>query len=106
MVVPDRRKIREWMIAESLRRRSAGVGDEVLFAWMLGEGYDEMESLSILAEALGWTGVGLRSQPFWSRLKPEQKIILTRAGRAGAALFPPGTRIRRKNDENDESGRR
>ena len=43
------------MIAECLRRRSAGVGDETLFAWMLGEGYDEMESLSMLAEALGWT---------------------------------------------------
>ena len=95
MVVPDRRKIREWMIAESLRRRSAGVGDEVLFAWMLCEGYDEIESLSMLAEALGWTGVGLRAQPF----RPEQKTSLSQAGRSGATLFPPRTRIKRKNDE-------
>lgn len=101
MAVPDRRKIREWMIAETLRRRGAGVGDEVLFAWMLGEGYDEMESLSILAEALGWSGVSVRSQPFWPRLRPEQKISLSRAGRGTAALFPPGTRIRRKNGESD-----
>jgi hypothetical protein len=85
MAGPDRRKIREWMIAECLRRRSAGVSDEALFSWMMAEGYDEMESLSMLAEALGWTGVGLRSQPFWPRLSPEQKIGLIRAGRGGLA---------------------
>lgn len=86
MAGPERRKIREWMIAESLRRRSAGVGDETLFAWMMGEGYDEMESLSMLAEALGWTGAGLRGQPFWPRLSPEQKIGLIRASRDGGSF--------------------
>jgi hypothetical protein len=83
MAGPDRRKIREWIIAECLRRRSAGVSDEALFSWMMAEGYDEMESLSMLAEALGWTGVGLRSQPFWPRLSPEQRIGLIKAGRGG-----------------------
>lgn len=85
MAGPDRRKIREWMIAESLRRRSAGVSDEALFSWMMAEGYDEMEALSMLAEALGWTGAGLRGQPFWPRLSPEQKIGLIRARRGGFA---------------------
>jgi hypothetical protein len=78
---PDRRKIREWMMAECLRRRSAGVGDETLFVWMMGEGYNEMESLSMLAEALGWNGAGLRAQPFWPRLSPDQKVGLIRASR-------------------------
>lgn len=86
MAGPDRRKIREWMIAESLRRRSAGVNDETLFAWMMGEGYDEMESLSMLAEALGWTGAGLRGQPFWPRLTPQQKVGLIRASRGGGSF--------------------
>ena len=80
MAGPDRRKIREWIMAECLRRRSAGVGDETLFAWMLSEGYDEMESLTMLAEALGWTGANKRGQPF-SRLSPEQKVGLIRAMR-------------------------
>ena len=80
MARPDRRKIREWIMAECLRRRSAGVGDETLFAWMLSEDYDEMESLTMLAEALGWAGVNLRGQPF-SRLSPEQKVGLIRAMR-------------------------
>lgn len=83
MAGPYRRKIREWMIAECLRRRGAGVDDETLFAWMMAEGYDEMESLSLLAEALGWTGVGLRSQPFWPHLRPDQKAGLIRAVRGG-----------------------
>jgi len=95
MASPDRRKIREWMIAESLRRRGAGVDDETLFTWMMGEGYDEMESLSMLAEALGWTGAGLRGQPFWPRLSPEQKVSLIRVSRGGSTLLPPGARIRR-----------
>lgn len=86
MAGPDRRKIREWMIVESLRRRGAGVDDETLFAWMMGEGYDEMESLSMLAEALGWTGAGLRGQPFWPRLSPEQKVGLIRASRGGGSF--------------------
>jgi hypothetical protein len=85
MAGPDRRKIREWMIAESLRRRSAGVSDEALFSWMMGEGYDEIEALSMLAEALGWSGVGLRGQPFWPHLSPEQKIGLIKARRGGLA---------------------
>ncbi len=88
MAWPDRRKIPEWIIAESLRRRSAGVGDETLFAWMMSEGYDEMESLSMLAEALGWTGAGLRSQPFWPRLSPDQKLGLIKAGRGSDSLKP------------------
>ena len=86
MAEPDRRKIREWIIAECLRRRSAGVDDETLFAWMMGEDYDEMESLSMLAEALGWTGAGLRGQPFWPRLSPEQKVGLIRASRGGGSF--------------------
>lgn len=86
MAGPDRRKIREWIIAECQRRRSAGVGDETLFAWILGEGYDEMESLAMLAEALGWTGAGLRGQPFWPRLSPEQKAGLIRASRGGGSF--------------------
>lgn len=99
MAGPYRRKIREWMMAECLRRRGAGVDDETLFAWMMAEGYDEMESLSLLAEALGWTGVGLRAQPFWPRLRPDQKAGLIRAVRSVATHFPSGTHIRRKNDE-------
>lgn len=84
MATPDRRKIREWIMAECLRRRSAGVGDETLFAWMTSEGFDEMESLSMLAEALGWTGAGLRRQPFWPRLSPGQRVGLIRAMRRSA----------------------
>lgn len=108
MAGPDRRKIREWMIAESLRRRSAGVGDETLFAWMMGEGYDEMESLSMLAEALGWTGAGLRGQPFWPRLSPEQKIGLIRASRAGGSSRPASgvQLVKRTANEKGKPGRR
>jgi hypothetical protein len=84
MAGPDRRKIREWMIAECLRRRSVGVSDEALFAWMMGEGYDEMESLTMLAEGLGWNGAGLRAKPFWPRLSPRQKVDLLRATRGAA----------------------
>lgn len=93
MAGPDRRKIREWIIAECLRRRSTGVGDETLFTWMMGEGYDEMESLSMLAEALGWTGTGLRSQPFWPRLSPEQKLGLIKASR-GSDSFKSASGMR------------
>lgn len=97
MAGPDKRKIREWMIAESLRRRSVGVSDEALFLWMMGEGYDETESLTMLAEALGWSGAGLRAKPFWPRLSPRQKVGLLRAGRTGIANRFPGTpRITRK----------
>jgi hypothetical protein len=85
MAGPDRRKIRDWIIAECLRRRSVGVGDDSLFAWMMAEGYNEMESLAMLAEALGWTGAGLRAKPFWPRLSPEQKAGLIRAARPTAA---------------------
>lgn len=108
MAEPDRRKIREWIIAECLRRRSAGVGDETLFAWMMGEGYDEMESLSMLAEALGWTGAGLRSQPFWPRLSPEQKVGLIRASRGGGSFKPAsGMRITKRTViEKGKPGRR
>jgi len=102
MAGPDRRKIREWMIAESLRRRSVGVSDEALFAWMMSEGYDEMESLTMLAEALGWSGAGLRAKPFWPRLNPRQKVGLLRAARGGAPdKFPPGTRITRRSPRPD-----
>lgn len=97
MAGPDRRKIREWMIAECLRRRSVGVSDETLFLWMMGEGYDETESLAMLAEALGWSGAGLRAKPFWPRLNPRQKAGLLRAGRTGIAnRFPGNPRITRK----------
>jgi hypothetical protein len=108
MAGPDRRKIREWIIAECLRRRSAGVGDETLFAWMMGEGYNEMESLSMLAEALGWTGVGLRGQPFWPRLRPEQKAGLIRASRGnGSFRTVPGMGIvKRAAIEKGKPGRR
>jgi hypothetical protein len=108
MAGPDRRKIREWMITECLRRRSAGVNDETLFAWMMGEGYDEMESLSMLAEALGWTGAGLRGQPFWPRLSPEQKVGLIRASR-GAGSFRTASALRtakRTAIEKGDPGRR
>lgn len=98
MTGPDRRKIREWMIAECLRRRSVGVSDEALFAWMMGEGYDEMEALTMLAEALGWSGAGLRAQPFWPRLSPRQKAGLLRASRTGATTrIAPAPRHARRN---------
>jgi hypothetical protein len=108
MAGPDRRKIREWIIAECLRRRSAGVGDETLFAWMMGEGYNEMESLTMLAEALGWTGAGLRGQPFWPRLGPEQKVGLIRASRGGGSYKTvPGMGIvKRAVIEKGKPGRR
>lgn len=107
MAGPDRRKIREWMIAECLRRRSAGVDDETLFAWMMGEGYDEMDSLSLLAEALGWTGAGLRAQPFWPRLSPDQKVGLIRASRGGLpARTAPGGRNVTEKGKNRGNGRK
>jgi hypothetical protein len=101
------------MIAECLRRRSVGVGDDSLFAWMMAEGYDEMEALSMLAEALGWTGMGLRAKPFWPRLSPEQKAGLLRASRApgssparstaGMRLIRRDNELRRKDRNSDES---
>ena len=94
MAGPDRRKIREWMIAECLRRRSTGVGDETLFAWMMAEGYNEMESLSLLAEALGWTGAGLRGQLFPPYLEPGRKARMIRANLPAKSL--PGMRVAKR----------
>ncbi len=91
MAGPDRRKIREWMIAECLRRRSTGVGDETLFTWMMAEGYNEMESLSMLAEALGWTGAGLRGQLFPPNPGPGRKAGMIRANLPAKSL--PGVRV-------------
>lgn len=105
MARPDRRKIREWMIAECLRRRSVGVSDEALFAWMMGEGYDEMESLTMLAEALGWSGAGLRGKPFWPRLSPRQKVSLLRAGRAGAPARMGQSGRHARRDDGEQGGK-
>lgn len=99
---PDRRKIREWMIAECLRRRSRGIDDEALFAWMMAEGYDEMESLTMLAEALGWSGAGLRAKPFWPRLTPRQRAVLQRSG--GQARIAPLLRIKRNLPGGEDPG--
>jgi len=85
------------MIAESLRRRSVGVSDEALFTWMMAEGYDEMEALVMLAEALGWSGAGLRAKPFWPRLTPRQRAGLLRASRSGTPdRLPHQARIIRR----------
>ncbi|NIQ52581.1 MAG: hypothetical protein GWN85_03610, partial [Gemmatimonadetes bacterium] len=81
MTGPDRRKIREWMMAESQRRHAAGVGEDTLLLWMRAEGYNEIESLAMLAEALGWSDRHLRAVDLWPHLRPDQKVGLIRAVR-------------------------
>lgn len=94
MTGPDRRKIREWMMAESQRRHAAGIGEETLLVWMRAEGYDEVESLAMLAEALGWSDGRLRAADIWPRLRPDQKVGLIRAVRRARARYLPQSAVR------------